>query len=71
MNPFICGINPGTADIIWSTDTTDHGTVTGGMDMAFTGALVLHGRLVAFPNKHAAHFGISHVANAVGVSSFC
>ena len=68
MNPFICGIRPGTADIIWSTETTDPGAVTGGIIIAFTGALVLHGRRVALPNKHAAHFGMEQSDNDDGKS---
>ena len=68
MNPFIFGINPGTADIIWSTDTTDPGAVTGGTDIAFTSALDLHGHRVSLPNKHAAPLGTEHDASADGKS---
>ena len=68
MNPFICGINPGMADTIWSIDTIDPGAVTGGVDNALTGALVLHGRLVALPNKHDAHLGTGHVDSEAGKS---
>ena len=68
INPFICGINPGTADTIWSIDTTDPGAVTGGINITLIGAFVLHGRRVAFPYMHAAHLGIWHVASAAGKS---
>ena len=68
MKPFICGIKPGTADTIWSIETTDPGAVTGGILITFIGALVLHGRRVALPYRQAAHFGIGQLANAVGKS---
>ena len=57
MNPFICAIRPGTADIIWSTDTTAPGDVAGGIVMSFIGAFVRHARRVDLPYRQAAHFG--------------
>jgi hypothetical protein len=68
MKPFIWAMRPGTADSIWSTDTTAPGADAGGMVMAFGGALVLHALRVALPYKHAAHFGMGHLDSLTGKS---
>ena len=68
MKPFIWAIRPGTADSIWSTETTAPGDVAGGIVIAFGGALVLHARLVALPYKQAAHFGMRHFDSLTGKS---
>ncbi len=57
--PLICGINPGWADTIWSSDAFFPGASSVGLQIGcFCLDLDCHGRLWAWPNRHAKQIGL-------------